>query len=207
VLEMKPSDWIALGALFVAALAIFQKPFFDWLQRPKLSIAVEAPEILPMHLNSGATIPSIWFRLVVTNDGRVHAHGAQIMVERLLQKNHNDEFAERTDFLPMLLQWSHCVPPLIEIDLLPGFSRRIDLICVPEPANTGTPNSLPIVGLLRVELPPSNLCHELRAGVYELDLAIGARNSRAKRRQLRLTLSEWRSDPSRIAECIELKAI
>jgi len=188
---------MAVATLALAAVALFQDQWREWLRKPELtaSIKVEPPDCHMITLGTGpSAVANFYMRIQVGNDGGVPAKDVEVFAAEL-RIDQSGDWKRLTTFLPMNLVWSHMQsqgkPPVIYYPMIsPHMSKHCDLANIVDPARrAGSIEENPALGLtptqtsarFNVMVYPNHKGEIVGPGRYQIDLVVAASNARPKR--------------------------
>ncbi len=122
-------------------------------------------------LTTMQSVPSYYFILRISNDGRGRAEKVEVQLADIQKKNPSGDFVSQPNVPWMNLKWSHTGTTVVE-GISPGMKRDCDLGFVREPQNnTATDFEL------ETEVKPLSGDHILKTGVYRVHLKVAAGNA------------------------------
>jgi hypothetical protein len=214
---------IALGtlgavvvALVVGVLGILRPEFRSLVGlRPKLRAELmmappDAHRIVSIAMTADrkkkAEIPTYYFRLRITNGGRVRADNVQVMAMTLRRfDNAAGHWIEEATFFPLYLTWSN-IGGTTAPTIAQGMYRHCDLCHVQEWWTTATlgKRQWPPLFKLNTEVDPNPVGKDKfppnmkRPGRYQLTIAVVADNAKPRQQDIEIRFSGWEADQARM---------
>lgn len=206
-----PQWWAIFVALLLGVTGVFQ----DWIRglfrNPKLELSIKkAPpdchKAVFRVLQTGQFRSyCYYFRFKVKNKGNYQMEDVEIMVDDVREKVPHGEYQNRTDFLPMSLNWSYYRSPTMP-KIQPKFFKHCDLgyLIKADDANleqfgkTKKTNVVFMIDLVKSTFIGS---HILEPGEYKIKINVGANNLKPIQKQFYLKFKdEWLDDEQEMFE-------
>ena len=159
---------IAIGALFVALLAIWGDSIKSWFLGPRLKVVVR---LKPPYCNR--SINGTWFRIEVKNKSSTVARDVELWIVELARVVGPDGVP--MDLVPPPLTWTHsskATAPSIN----PSFTRYCDLGYLDE----SNPPPVPPDFYLSTEIQPNDRSTRLGPASYRMRIAVTASNAKVR---------------------------
>lgn len=202
--------WITIviaffSTLFLGFIAIFQNWIRSWFRKPELKITIrkEPPDChkaVFRNPQTGAFISdSYYMRFKIENVGNYQMEQVEVMAVEIEQKDSDDQYKKKKDFLPMNLVWSYYRFATMSV-IQPKLFKHCDLghIIKSEKAELekfGKTRVSNVVFRLDVAKPTFIGSHILEPGNYKIKIKIAANNLKPKTTIYNLAFKdEWLDD-------------
>lgn len=106
--EVIPNWLTAIGTVGAVVVALFQKPFSRWFNRPKIKVncinQVPYTEVIAINTDSSSKENELKIRVKVENEGKSSANHCIVNVDCYYEKRKNEESYVKKEFAPILLR-------------------------------------------------------------------------------------------------------
>ncbi len=211
------AQWVgAFATLCAVIIALLKEEIVRMWRRPKLTVTYrhEPPDSHKTRWNYPVQIglqvhykqtECYFFRLWVSNQGKMRAEKVQVFADKLYKKTANGTFEQMKEFLPMNLVWSYTHEIFAE-GISPLMGKHCDLGHITFPDVLGNFNedlsdvqSEKTIFALDLEQKPNTKTHLLSPGIYKLDLRIAGANVSPVLTRLEITMTgDWHDDQEKM---------
>ena len=178
------ANWaVAIGTLILAFVAVFREWVKSWFFKPDLDLDVRAARPFAEKTWFDPNTAVYYFRLAITNTGRVAARDVQVYAYAVKRKKADDKYKAIDRFTPMALRWTHKnsgTLPYILPEMPPAYC---DLGHISDPERKAATferlDDVPVnqtVFVLETEINPNSRGNLLGPGEYSVYLKVAASN-------------------------------